>query len=150
MVGKQETFEVHACREDRWQIDTTAATQADAEAAARKILGRPGVTGVRVIREIAQGGTARENVVFEQTRQIGGGGKIFVNEIDEAPFCEAAGELYVGSGRQTINRLFRAYLDKTVVPILLQALAECSKERPEHPVEFVANYLLANNPEKKQ
>jgi len=42
------------------------------------------------------------------------------------------------------------HLDKTVVPILLQALAECSKERPEHPVEFVANYLLANNPEKKQ
>ena len=50
----------------------------------------------------------------------------------------------------TQNLPVRAYLDKTVVPILLQALAECSKERPEHPVEFVANYLLANNPEKKQ
>ena len=47
------------------------------------------------------------------------------------------------------NLPVRAYLDKTVVPILLQALAECSKERPEHPIEFVANYLLAHNPEKK-
>ena len=73
------------------------------------------MTGVRVIREVAQGGTASENVVFEQTRQIGGGGKIFVNEIDEAPLSEAAGELYVGSGRQTINRLLRAYLDKNGV-----------------------------------
>lgn len=115
MVGKQETFEVHACREDRWQIDTTAASQAEAEALARKILGKPGVSGVRVIREVAQSGTARENIVFEQTRQVGGGGKIFVNDIDEAPYCETAEEIYAGSGRQTINRLFRAYLDKNGV-----------------------------------
>lgn len=43
----------------------------------------------------------------------------------------------------------RAYLDKTVVPILLQALSECSKERPQYPIEFIANYLLENNPDKK-
>jgi len=47
------------------------------------------------------------------------------------------------------NLPVRAYLDKTVVPILLQALAECSKERPQNPIEFVANYLLEHNPEKK-
>ena len=47
------------------------------------------------------------------------------------------------------NLPVRAYLDKTVVPILLQALAECSKERPQFPVEFIANYLLEHNPEKK-
>ncbi len=52
MFGKQENFEVHACREDRWQIETTASTQADAESSARKVLNKPGVTGVRVIREI--------------------------------------------------------------------------------------------------
>ena len=55
-----------------------------------------------------------------------------------------------GDANDVQNLPVRAYLDKTVVPILLQALAECSKERPEHPIEFVANYLLANNPEKKQ
>lgn len=43
----------------------------------------------------------------------------------------------------------RQYLDKTVVPILLQALSECAKERPAHPIEYVANYLLENNPEKR-
>ena len=43
----------------------------------------------------------------------------------------------------------RAYLDKTVVPILLQALSECSKERPQYPIEFIANYLLENNQDKK-
>lgn len=43
----------------------------------------------------------------------------------------------------------RAYLDKTVVPLLMQALTECAKERPKEPIEFVANYLLENNPEKR-
>ena len=47
------------------------------------------------------------------------------------------------------NLPLRAYLDKTVVPILLQALSECAKERPQYPIEYVANYLLENNPEKR-
>lgn len=50
---------------------------------------------------------------------------------------------------QVQNLPLRAYLDKTVVPILLQALSECAKERPAYPIEYVANYLLENNPEKK-
>ena len=44
----------------------------------------------------------------------------------------------------------RAYLDQTVVPILLQALSEVAKERPENPIEFVGKYLLENNPERKK
>ena len=48
------------------------------------------------------------------------------------------------------NLPLRAYLDKTVVPIMLQALSECAKERPAYPIEFVANYLIENNPEKRQ
>ena len=44
----------------------------------------------------------------------------------------------------------RAYLDQTVVPILLQALSEVAKERPENPIEFVGHYLLKNNPEHQK
>ncbi|KNB46838.1 Dpy-30 domain-containing protein [Blastocystis sp. subtype 4] len=44
----------------------------------------------------------------------------------------------------------RAYLDKTVVPLLLLGLAETAKERPDNPVEFLANFLLQNNPQVKQ
>ena len=40
----------------------------------------------------------------------------------------------------------RAYLDQTVVPILLQGLSALVKERPPNPVEYLANYLLKNNP----
>nr|Q8K3E7.1 RecName: Full=Protein dpy-30 homolog; AltName: Full=Dpy-30-like protein; Short=Dpy-30L; AltName: Full=Protein rAIP1 [Rattus norvegicus]AAN02167.1 AIP1 [Rattus norvegicus] len=38
----------------------------------------------------------------------------------------------------------RAYLDQTVVPILLQGLAVLAKERPPNPTEFLASYLLKN------
>ena len=44
----------------------------------------------------------------------------------------------------------RAYLDRTVVPVLLLGLAETAKERPSNPVEFLANFLLKNNPQVKQ
>uniref|UniRef100_A0A1I7XQM7 Dpy-30-like protein n=1 Tax=Heterorhabditis bacteriophora TaxID=37862 RepID=A0A1I7XQM7_HETBA len=36
----------------------------------------------------------------------------------------------------------RQYLDQAVVPILLQAMGACAKERPEDPIAYVANYLL--------
>ncbi|CAD8048435.1 unnamed protein product [Paramecium primaurelia] len=44
----------------------------------------------------------------------------------------------------------RNYLDQTVVPILLQAMTEVAKVRPPNPIEFIANYLMQNNPEKAQ
>jgi protein dpy-30 len=39
----------------------------------------------------------------------------------------------------------RAYLDQTVVPVLLQGLAELAKERPSNPVEWLGQYLLKNS-----
>ncbi|CAF3107316.1 unnamed protein product [Rotaria socialis] len=41
----------------------------------------------------------------------------------------------------------RAYLDQTVVPILLQAMSQLAKERPAKPITFLAEYLL-NHKEK--
>merc|ERR1712165_114963 len=38
----------------------------------------------------------------------------------------------------------RAYLDKTVVPILLQGMSVLAKERPPNPIEYLAAYLLKN------
>ena len=34
------------------------------------------------------------------------------------------------------------------MPLLLEALAQLAKEKPEEPIEFVAKYLLEHNPEK--
>merc|ERR1712071_391247 len=46
---------------------------------------------------------------------------------------------------QTLQTLpTRAYLDQTVVPILLQGLSVLAKERPPQPIEFLAAFLLKN------
>eukprot|EP01042_Synura_sphagnicola_P001411 gene1411-1607_t len=41
----------------------------------------------------------------------------------------------------------RAYLDQTVVPILLDGMSALVKERPPNPVEWLATYLLKHNPQ---
>ncbi|KAL3791098.1 hypothetical protein HJC23_012083 [Cyclotella cryptica] len=53
------------------------------------------------------------------------------------------------SGGVGNNLPIRAYLDQTVVPILLDGMSELVKERPPNPVEWLAAYLLKNDPQKK-
>ena len=36
----------------------------------------------------------------------------------------------------------KAYLDQQLMPLLVEALAQLAKEKPEEPIEFVAKYLL--------
>ena len=43
----------------------------------------------------------------------------------------------------------RSYLDQSVNPLLLEALAAIAKERPDRPIEALANYLEENNQERK-
>jgi len=49
----------------------------------------------------------------------------------------------------SVKRLpIRAYLDQTVVPILLDGMSELVKERPPNPIEWLAAYLLKNDPQR--
>ena len=43
----------------------------------------------------------------------------------------------------------RTYLDQTVVPLVLQGMAELARERPANPIEYLANYLLKHANENK-
>ena len=44
--------------------------------------------------------------------------------------------------RKELNNLpTRQYLDATVVPILLEALAQVAKERPKEPIDYLITYL---------
>ena len=113
MAGGSQIFEIHVQREGRWTIDRTAEGQDDAESQARTLLRGKGITAVKVVREVVNGATSRETVVFEQTSQSGSAGRIAVGEIEEAPDCQTPEDLFALQGRSTINRLFRAYLDKT-------------------------------------
>ena len=52
-------------------------------------------------------------------------------------------------GQENINNLsIRAYLDKTVVPLVLKGMAEVAKERPENPIKYLADFLMKHANEK--
>lgn len=44
----------------------------------------------------------------------------------------------------------RQYMDRNIVPTLLPALTALANERPENPTEWLAYYLLKNNPMNEQ
>ena len=52
------------------------------------------------------------------------------------------------NGENVSNLPIRAYLDKTVVPLVLQGMAEIAKERPENPIKYLADFLMKHANEK--
>jgi len=48
------------------------------------------------------------------------------------------------------NAPTRQYLDQTVVPILLEALAALAKERPPDPIDYLVDYLQKHRHEHSQ
>jgi protein dpy-30 len=44
----------------------------------------------------------------------------------------------------------RHYLDATVVPLLLLGLEAVAQDRPKDPVEYLAAFLLSNNPQRDE
>ena len=50
---------------------------------------------------------------------------------------------------QNLNNLpIRAYVDQTVVPLVLQGMAEVAKERPANPIKYLAEFLAAHANDK--
>lgn len=43
----------------------------------------------------------------------------------------------------------RQYLDATVVPLLLHGLEAIAMERPQDPIEYLAAFLISNNPQRQ-
>ena len=48
------------------------------------------------------------------------------------------------------NMSSKTYLDTFVVPQLLPALTALSQERPENPIEYLANYLIKHKKSAKE
>ena len=51
--------------------------------------------------------------------------------------------------QENLNNIsIRAYLDKTVIHLVLQGMAEVAKERPENPIKYLADFLMKHANEK--
>ena len=53
-----------------------------------------------------------------------------------------------GKQEKLNNISIRAYLDKTVIPLVLQGMAEVAKERPENPIKYLNDFLMKHSNEK--
>ena len=68
-------------------------------------------------------------------------------------YHEPGKHLSIQSAKNSLETIpIRSYLDQTVVPLVLQALSALAQEKnkPENPIDYVAEYLLKHNPEDKQ
>lgn len=111
---RTKTLEILTKRDGKWSIEGVAHNLEDAQKAAGRLLADPSVDGVRVVPErVADIQNLKpSDILFEKMRPAGGAERIAVGDIQSAPQCEEAEELFSGAARRTINRLFRAYLDK--------------------------------------
>ena len=62
---------------------------------------------------------------------------------------QVASDKNESKSQKNINSLpIRAYLDQTVVPLVLQGMAEVAKERPENPIQYLADFLMKHANDK--
>ncbi|GMI58220.1 hypothetical protein ScalyP_jg6240 [Parmales sp. scaly parma] len=67
---------------------------------------------------------------------------------DAAEAAEAEKAASAVQNKMNLQALpIRAYLDQTVVPIMLDGMSALVKERPPNPIEWLAAYLIQNNPQ---
>lgn len=111
---RSKNLEILTLRDGSWAIEGAASNADSAQETALQFLARAGVSGVRVVKDSVKDihNPAPGDIIFEKMKQTGGGDRIVVGDIPNAPDCEDVEDLFSGTGRQTINRLFRAYLDK--------------------------------------
>lgn len=107
------TFEILTLRAGSWTIEATVPSLDSGKTEAMRMLNRPDVHGVRVIKEskksISQ--LKPEEILFEKLK-VRNEGKVFVQPILDAPLCADVGEVFGLPARMTINQLMRTYLDK--------------------------------------
>ncbi len=77
--------------------------------------------------------------------------QVKLNNLDphvESPVINTKVEQSNNNVNSVNNLSTRAYLDQTVIPVLLQGMSEIAREKPENPIEYLANYLLKHSNEK--
>ena len=68
--------------------------------------------------------------------------------VKEPETKEVDKEVTIAQEKLNVQSLpIRAYLDQTVVPLLLDGMTALVKERPANPIEWLAAYLLKHNPQ---
>ena len=77
--------------------------------------------------------------------------KITVKNLCRQMINDLQSEKDAGNERKEIcmeNLDIKKYLEGNVMPLILEGMEELARRKPENPIEFLAEYILENNPEK--
>ncbi|KAL7474956.1 hypothetical protein ACHAW6_000895 [Cyclotella cf. meneghiniana] len=136
MNAQQQSAAIHAFQQANQQ-QQQHQQYAGQQAAMQGGMGAP-MPGQAMQQSMQQG------MHYQQQQQQGQ--PVIQQPIIKSEHTSSASAPSVGVGN---NLPIRAYLDQTVVPILLDGMSELVKERPPNPVEWLAAYLLKHDPQKK-
>ena len=112
-VNASAKFQVQIYNRDHWGADDRFATEAEAMARAKKLIGVRTCEGVRVVREGRANGAFTEVEIYKEMQRSNK--PLTIQPIDEAPPCQSAEDLLGDRARMTINRLLRGYVEQVVV-----------------------------------
>jgi hypothetical protein len=114
MQSRSYQFESQSYDGKRWLMEAVFDNEQDARASCAALL-RSGKPGVRILKETTRGGGgATENVIYTEMRAPGKE-NIRVMDVESAPMCERAEEVFTRVSRLTIFRVLRQYFEKVVL-----------------------------------
>ena len=117
MSADRATYEVQVQKEGRWIADILLDREDDARNAAARLFADRKCEGVRIFRNwLKADKTIIETQIHCETRIIRENDKLRIGMVDAVPPpCETIDDYYNFASRQFMNRIFRAYCDKTFV-----------------------------------
>jgi hypothetical protein len=113
MQNRSNSFEVQSYDGKRWLTESLFDSESEARALCASML-RGGKAGARILKETTRGDDTRENVIYTEMRAPGKE-NIRVMEVETAPLCERAEDMFNRMSRLTIFRLLRQYFEKVLL-----------------------------------
>jgi len=112
-VSANTKFEVQELVGGRWVLREICNGAAAAEAQARQLADKGGVDGARVVRDWQRpDGLSVEKVIWEKVNQRRNEERMIPGQVDRAPVCREAADMFRSGSRAVMNRVLRPFLDR--------------------------------------
>jgi hypothetical protein len=113
MQSRSYQFETQSYDGKRWLMESVSESEQEARAQCASLL-RAGKLGVRILRETTRGDSATENIIYTEMRAPGKE-TIRVMDVEWAPVCERAEDMFNRLSRLTMFRVLRQYFEKVLL-----------------------------------
>jgi heme exporter protein D len=113
MQSRSYQFETQSYDGKRWLTESLFDSEQEARAQCASLL-RAGKAGMRILKETTRGDNQTENIIYTEMRAPGKE-TIRVMEVESAPVCERAEDVFNRMSRLTIFRVLRQYFEKVLL-----------------------------------